>query len=227
MGLRSWLTPVYSEPDFKKVIKFIEKYNDGVWYVIQITKKGKHPYKLGDVLIAWSGDGSSSKYGLKPNISYAKTYLLDSFIDYYPNWHSGKVGPQKYGKYIRKEESPDWSIVIKPQLVKYDFWFEDFVFVVETKMIYKFISSSIDQDESYELIFLDGNDIIYKIVVNYNSKFPSIYRLNANMPDKISPQTIYEFEKTAERIFITDKLEIKSLLKYLKTKPKKSFTDIL
>jgi len=38
MGHRSWLTPVYSKLDYIKVIKFVEKYNDGVYYVLQIVK---------------------------------------------------------------------------------------------------------------------------------------------------------------------------------------------
>jgi len=84
MGLRSWLTPVYSESDYQKVIEFAEYFNYGVNYVIQITKRGNHTWELGDVLIAWSGDGYSSIHGLKPSYCRKNTILLDDFLDFFP-----------------------------------------------------------------------------------------------------------------------------------------------
>lgn len=115
MGLRSWLTPVYSESDYKKVVEYAERFYYGVEYVIQITKEGKHPWDVGDVIVAWSGDGSDSIFGLMLHYISSTSMSLEYFLERYPNWHFGKLGPQKYGNYIEKEQIPNWSIVIKPE----------------------------------------------------------------------------------------------------------------
>jgi hypothetical protein len=226
MGRRSWLSPVYSELDYKKVIKFAETYNDGVYYVIQITKEGKHPWKLGDVIVAWEGDGSSSIYGLKPDISYNETRLLDVLLDHYPAWHSGKKGPEKFGKFIKRGESPNWSLVVKPKkFKKFDSSFSDLIFTVYYKMIYHNPTSGFDSNDNFNFYFYDANGILFKVTTNEITKKTTINKLNA--PNDVESHKIHEFDKENKRIFISDKLAIKQLIKYLKSKPEQSFLDYL
>ena len=115
MGLRSWMTPVFSKDDLDKVVEYAESHY-GISYVIQITKKGT-PFDPGDVWVAWSGDGSSSLEDLEPLHCREKTLLLDNLLNEFPKWHQGKKGPEKYGKLIRIEnEEPDWALVVRDDL---------------------------------------------------------------------------------------------------------------
>lgn len=79
MGLRSWYTPVYTYETFKKVVKSIKKnpYAYGIHFILKLNKDAS-PFKAKGLLIAWSGDGSSSLEHLKPLESRAETCLLDN-----------------------------------------------------------------------------------------------------------------------------------------------------
>lgn len=226
MGHRSWLTPVYSELDYKKVIDWVEKYSSyGVSYVIQINKEGKIPFKNGDVLIAWSGGGSWEINGLKPSYCRKNTILLDNFLDDFPSWHSGKKGPGKYGNLLKnKNESPDWSLItIDEDLTETDeFWFEDFQFNIEIKSVYSIPTSHLDQNDNFIFYLEDSEGVIFKIKVDWNSKFPLIYKkeLNGNKFNQFQVDN-------GKSILLTDKLELKFLLEFLSENPKRSFIDYL
>ena len=79
MGLRSWYTPVYTYETFKKVVKSIKNnpYAYGIHFILKLYKDAS-PFKAKGLLIAWSGDGSSSLEHLKPLESRAETCLLDN-----------------------------------------------------------------------------------------------------------------------------------------------------
>ena len=79
MGLRSWYTPVYTYETFKKVVKSIKSnpYAYGIHFILKLNKDAS-PFKAKGLLVAWSGDGSSSLEHLKPLESRAETCLLDN-----------------------------------------------------------------------------------------------------------------------------------------------------
>jgi hypothetical protein len=74
-------------------------------------------------------------------------------------------------------------------------------------------------------VFDDDNGNLFKVITKEITNKTAIYRLNAT--NDVEPHKLHEFDKENERIFITDKLEIKHLIKYLKSKPKQSFLDYL
>lgn len=86
MGLRSWFTPVRSFSDFKKAVRSIEKnpYSYGIHFVLKMDKH-REPFFDRTVLIAWSGDGTSSLMKLTPKKLISETWLLDNldevFVD--------------------------------------------------------------------------------------------------------------------------------------------------
>jgi hypothetical protein len=104
MGLRSWLTEVNTKQDLLNLIDLAENVHLGVDYVLQIQKK--HPYyKIGTVIVAWCGDGNSSRYDLPSiGIDLDSTCILEYILEKYPSWHSGEDGPGKFGIYISKED---------------------------------------------------------------------------------------------------------------------------
>jgi hypothetical protein len=112
MGLRSWLTPVNTPSELEKVSEFAAE-NYGMHYVIQINRDGT-PFEKGTVLVAWSGDGSSSLEGLEPEHCCKNTWLLDNLLELCPEWHEGEDGPGKFGNIIDPEtQQPDWESVKK------------------------------------------------------------------------------------------------------------------
>lgn len=86
MGLRSWYTPVYSYETFKKVVKSIKNnpYAYGIHFILKLYKDAS-PFKAKGLLIAWSGDGSSSLEHIKPLEAKAETYLLDNLSSKFKN----------------------------------------------------------------------------------------------------------------------------------------------
>ena len=50
---------------------------------------------------------ASSLDELKPDICRMKTWLLDNFLEEYPEWHSEPGGPEKFGKALTTEEEVD------------------------------------------------------------------------------------------------------------------------
>ena len=113
MGLRSWLTPVFNETDYKHVLNVANnaEFCFGVSYIIQITKTGS-PFKNGSVMIAWSGDGSDTINQLK-NIRLIESSInLDNLLLTFPDWHKEPDGPESYGIMFTEEEEqqPDWTL---------------------------------------------------------------------------------------------------------------------
>jgi hypothetical protein len=104
MGLRSWLTEVNTKQDLLNLIDLANNVHLGVNYVLQIEKK--HPYfKLGSVIVAWSGDGNSSIEDLPSiGINLDSSCNLEYILERYPNWHSEKEGPGKFGLFLNKED---------------------------------------------------------------------------------------------------------------------------
>jgi hypothetical protein len=226
MGQRAWLTPVYSALDYKKVLKFAETFNYGVYYVIQISTEGhKHPWKKGDVIVAWAGDGNGSIYGLRPNISYSNTWLLDRLLGIYPDWHSGE-GPEQFGRFFDEGESPDWSKVVKPKKYKKMYSsFSDLIFTVYHTMTYNCPTSWFDSIGNFHFVFYDANDILFKVIANEVTKKINIYRLDVSKD--IQSHKIHEFYTEDNRTFITDVISINNLKKYLTFKPKQVFLEYL
>ena len=74
-------------------------------------------------------------------------------------------------------------------------------------------------------MFYDANEILFKVIANEITKKTTIYRLDA--PKDVKSHKIHEFDTENERIFISDKMTIKQLTKYLKSKPKQSLLNYL
>jgi hypothetical protein len=108
MGLRSWLTPVSNKKEWLEVKKSIEDNPaaNGIHYVLRVTdKNNRTPFKEGDVVVAWSGDGNSSLNDLKPKRLQRESYFLDSFIDdICPEFHDEPGGPGKYGTFLENDK---------------------------------------------------------------------------------------------------------------------------
>lgn len=112
MGLRSWLTPVTTKKEWDEVNKSIDEnpYANGLHYVLKITDhENKTPFEEGDIIVAWSGDGSSSVDELKPVNCRNKTWLLDNLLDEYPEFHDEPGGPGKYGTFFTSEKEVEES----------------------------------------------------------------------------------------------------------------------
>lgn len=114
MGHRSWLTPIKSIDDWFIVEESIKNnpYANGIHYIIKIEREGT-PFKINDVVVAWSGDGSSSLEPLRPFECRRNTFLLENFLDDYPEWHTEPGGPEKYGTYLHIQDeimSHFWSL---------------------------------------------------------------------------------------------------------------------
>lgn len=105
MGLRSWLTPITEIDQWTEVHASIDEnpYANGIHYVIKIEKTGT-PFPLGSVVIAWSGDGSSSVEKLRPLECKMNTWLLDNLLEDFPEWHTEPGGPQKFGTALTTED---------------------------------------------------------------------------------------------------------------------------
>ena len=104
MGLRSWLTSAASWEEFEKIYTSIEEnpYANGVHYILKVEKEC--PFKIGDIVIAWSGDGSSSVNLLLPENNRKHTWLLDNFTESFPEWHTEPGGPEKFGRMLINED---------------------------------------------------------------------------------------------------------------------------
>lgn len=104
MGLRAWLTPVSGKKNYRQALRAIKanEYAYGVAYALRVEKDGT-PFKIGDILIAWSGD---TNYSLRachlPSESKANTWFLDNYLEEVPDWHEGE-GPIKYGSLLDEE----------------------------------------------------------------------------------------------------------------------------
>jgi hypothetical protein len=98
MGLRSWLSPITEKSQWDEVQTSIDEnpYANGIHYVLKIEKQGT-PFPLGSVVVAWSGDGSSSVKELRPIECRNNTWLLDNLLDDFPEWHTEPGGPNKFG----------------------------------------------------------------------------------------------------------------------------------
>lgn len=111
MGLRSWLTPVRSKKEWVKVSKSIDEnpYANGIHYVLKIEKEGT-PFDIGDVVVAWSGDGNYSLRELKPKRLQRESYFLDSFLqELCPEYHDEPGGPGKYGTFFTSDKEVEKS----------------------------------------------------------------------------------------------------------------------
>ena len=100
MGLRSWLSPMTEKSQWPDVMSSIDEnpYSNGIHYVLKIEKTGT-PFPIGSVVVAWSGDGSSSLNELRPQEVQDNTWLLDNILDAYPTFHDEPGGPGKYGTF--------------------------------------------------------------------------------------------------------------------------------
>lgn len=104
MGLRSWLSPVTNYVEWREASTLIEEnpYSNGICYGISLEKDIPH-FKSGEVIIAWSGDGSCLVEELKPAQTNRRTWLLDRYMDEFPEWHTEPGGPTKLGKCFKSE----------------------------------------------------------------------------------------------------------------------------
>lgn len=98
MGLRSWLTPVDSYSEFETVYESILENPgaNGIHYVLQL-ESDKVAFPPGTVIVAWSGDGSSTVEQLRPEQCLERTWLLDNWLEHFPEYHDEPGGPTKYG----------------------------------------------------------------------------------------------------------------------------------
>ncbi len=105
MGLRSWLTPISDINQCNEVQTSINDnpYANGIHYVIRIENQGT-PFPVGSIVVAWSGDGSSSVNELNPKECRDKTWLLDNLLDDFPEWHTEPGGPNKFGTALLSEK---------------------------------------------------------------------------------------------------------------------------
>jgi hypothetical protein len=106
MGLRSWLTPMKEQSPWEVIQSSIEEnpYANGIQYVFKIEHEGT-PFQKGSIIVAWSGDGSSSINELQPVECSDKTWLLDNSLGEYPAIHDEPGGPGKYGTFLENEEA--------------------------------------------------------------------------------------------------------------------------
>ena len=62
-------------------------------------------FNIGDIIIAWSGDGNWSLRECNlPSKSKAGTWFLDNYLDEVPDWHDGE-GPVRYGSFLNEDGS--------------------------------------------------------------------------------------------------------------------------
>lgn len=99
MGLRSWLTPVASEAEAKRLKAAIRRNPDayGVHYVIDVRQDV--PLLPRGPVVAWSGDGNWSLTEHMPAKYHGDTVLLDDLLEVFPAWHEGE-GPARFGKVL-------------------------------------------------------------------------------------------------------------------------------
>jgi hypothetical protein len=62
------------------------------------------PFKAGSIIVAWSGDGSSSIDEIKPTECRKNSCFLDNLFDKFPEFHDEPGGPRKYGSFLENEE---------------------------------------------------------------------------------------------------------------------------
>ena len=106
MGLRSWLSPVRTKEEWKEAYKSIIE-NDlsyGIYYCLKIETEGT-PFEKEDVVIAWSGDCSSSLDALKPVSSKARTWLLDNIIEQDKHWSQD---PTVFGTIMNYDQTEEY-----------------------------------------------------------------------------------------------------------------------
>lgn len=171
MGLRSWLTPVYSEIDLNQVKKYAESSGYGINYIIQVSKS-VYPFEKGEVIVAWSGDTNSSLDGLRPSYCKRNTILLDEFLEINPIWHQGERGPKNFGAFINEEQAmPNWNLIKtdKKKLThdENEFWLEYFAFDIENNLQENI--SSLKWSENYSSIefqMKDKSNNLYSIKIN-------------------------------------------------------------
>jgi len=98
MGLRSWLTPVNSYADFEEVAESIENNPGayGIHYVLKLEVDNL-PFAAKTVVVAWSSDSSVAIDDLHPEECRERTWLLDNWLDHFPDYHDEPGGPGKYG----------------------------------------------------------------------------------------------------------------------------------
>jgi len=111
MGLRSWLSPIATKQQWLTASESIEKgtHSNGIHYVIRLEKDIPH-FRAGELVVAWSGDGSSSVECLKPKAVRDRTWLLDNYLEEFPDWHSEPGGPNKFGKAMKSEQEASGSL---------------------------------------------------------------------------------------------------------------------
>ena len=110
MGLRSWLSPITEMGQWQEVLSSIDEnpFSNGIHYALKVEKEGT-PFPIGTVVVAWSGDGSSSLNELRPQECQNNSWLLDNILDDFPEWHSEPGGPEKFGKMLVSEEEVEKS----------------------------------------------------------------------------------------------------------------------
>jgi len=98
MGLRSYFTLVNNYSELTDLINTIPKIETayGINYVLKLNKDFK-PFKYGDVLVAWSSDGSSSVYELE-NTYRQNTIILERVHKIF------RINPEAVGKIIDCED---------------------------------------------------------------------------------------------------------------------------
>jgi hypothetical protein len=107
MGLRSWLTRS-SRDEFNALASAVlaNPRAHGLRYVIELTKDVPAlDAAAGDLIVAWSGDGTGSLIDDMPPRYVAATRLLDDLLRDFPAWHRGR-GPAKYGRALTEVDLP-------------------------------------------------------------------------------------------------------------------------